>query len=126
MTSGYISYVLEQLASLGAVRARGMFGGHGIYSGESFFALVANDTLYFKVDDGNRADFERHGKRPFVPFPDKPELVMNYYEVPADVVEDPEELVQWARRALDVARRAAAIKAARQTSGKRRKKARRP
>jgi DNA transformation protein len=112
VASGYVDYVLEQLKPLGAVRARSMFGGHGVYCGALFFALIASETLYFKVDDANRADYERHGKQPFMPFPDKPEMVMSYYEVPADVIEDPEELVRWAQRALAVALRAASKKAA--------------
>lgn len=123
--SHYVEYVLEQLAPLGRVRARGMFGGHGLYCDELFFALVASDMLYFKVDDANRAMFEAHGKGPFVPFTDKPDLTMQYYEVPADVIEDPEELASWARAAVDVARRAAAVKAKRRTAPKRQKSARR-
>jgi DNA transformation protein len=112
VASGYLTYVLEQLAPAGRVRARGMFGGHGVYCDDLFFALIAYDMLYLKVDDSNRADFERRGKGPFVPFPEKPQLVMHYYEVPADVVEDPEELAVWARKALAVALRAKAQKAA--------------
>jgi DNA transformation protein len=123
--SGYIDYLLEQLRSLGRVRARPMFGGHGIYCDELFFALLANDVLYFKVDAENRTAFEQRGVGPFVPFPDKPELVMQYYEVPADVIEDPEELAVWARAAVAVALRAAAVKASRQTRTKPRKNARR-
>jgi len=45
-----------------------MFGGVGIYAGQLFFALIADDTLYFKVDDSNRSDFERLAMRPFQPY----------------------------------------------------------
>jgi DNA transformation protein and related proteins len=108
--SGYLAYVLEQLEPVGRVRARGMFGGHGVYCDDLFFALVAHDMLHLKVDDSNRADFVARGKGPFLPFPEKPELVMNYYEVPADVVEDSEQLVVWARKAIAVALAARAAK----------------
>jgi DNA transformation protein len=101
--SAYLDYVLEQLAPVGRIRARGMFGGFGIYCGESFFALVASDTLYFKADERNRADYLRRGKGPFMPFPEKPQRVMHYYEVPADVLEDTEELASWACKSLAVA-----------------------
>lgn len=81
-----------------------MFGGVGIYSGDLFFALIADDTLYFKVDDSNRPEFEARGMEPFRPYGDEGE-VMQYYCVPEDLLEDPELLGQWAERAIGVARR---------------------
>lgn len=65
VSPSFRSFVLEQLArTTTAVRGRAMFGGVGIYSGELFFALIADDTLYFKVDDTNRPDFEVRGMPP--------------------------------------------------------------
>lgn len=83
-----------------------MFGGAGLYCDGLFFALVADDVLYFKVDDSNRADYEAAGMGPFKPFPDK-QGVMQYYEVPIDVLENRQTLRDWAEKALDVARRKA-------------------
>jgi DNA transformation protein len=103
VTSSYRDYVLEQLAGLGRLRANRMFGGAGLYCDELFFGLIAGDTLYLKVDDGTRPDFVARGMGPFRPFRDRPELAMGYYEVPADVLEDAEELVAWARKAIRVA-----------------------
>jgi DNA transformation protein len=74
-----------------------------------FFALIGNDTLYLKVDDETRADFETIGMGPFRPFPDSHES-MNYYEVAASVLEDVESLEVWALKAVAVARRARARK----------------
>lgn len=105
VSRSYREWVEEQLGAVLPVRTRAMFGGLGIYSGDLFFALVDDDVLYFKVDDGNRGEFEAAGKGPFLPYGD-PERPMQYYEVPADVLEDPELLAQWAEAALDVARRA--------------------
>ena len=82
----FVDHVCDLLAPLGEVHSRAMFGGHGIYIDRVFCAIVAYDTLYFKVDDGNRADFEALGYGPFKPFEDKG-MVMSYYEVPADVIE---------------------------------------
>jgi len=79
-----------------------MFGGVGIYAGDHFFALLADDTLYFKVDDSNRPDFERQGMGPFKPYGEAGES-MGYYEVPADLLEDPDALRPWAERAIAVA-----------------------
>jgi DNA transformation protein len=82
-----------------------MFGGVGIYAAELFFALLDDDTLYFKVDDATRPQFEDRGMAPFRPYGEDGEI-MGYYEVPADVLEDPEELAAWVGAALGVARRA--------------------
>ena len=96
----YLRWVQDQLAGAGRVSARRMFGAVGLYHGEVFFAIVSGDTLYFKVDDASRADFESRGMQRFRPYRDKPHLSMNYYEVPADVLEDPDECVTWALRAV--------------------------
>ena len=82
-----------------------MFGGVGIYAGDLFFALLDDDTLYFKVDDATRPQFENRGMAPFRPDGEGGE-VMQYYEVPADLLEDPEELGPWVEAAIAVARRA--------------------
>ena len=104
VTRDYRDYVLEQLGRLGPVTARAMFGGVGVYHDGLFFALMDDDTLYLKVDDGNRAMFEAAGMGPFRPFGD--ERAMQYHELPADLLEDPERLRPWVDGALDAARRA--------------------
>ncbi len=102
----YRAFILEQLGRvLPAVRARGMFGGVGVYSADVFFALMDNDTLYFKVDDETRSEFASIGMGPFRPFGDGGE-VMQYYEVSAELIEDTEQLASWAEKAVAVARRA--------------------
>jgi DNA transformation protein and related proteins len=103
VSSDYLNYVLEQLAALGGVSARRMFGGVGLYCEELFFGLVDNDTLYLRVNDGNRADYTAHGMGPFRPYADRPELSMSYYETPAEVLEDPAQLVVWAQRSVAAA-----------------------
>jgi DNA transformation protein and related proteins len=98
------TFVLEQLGRcMPGVRGRSMFGGVGIYAGEFFFALIADDTLYFKVDDSNRRDFEARGMNPFRPYGEDGD-VMQYYCVPEDLLEDPEALGLWVQKALAVAR----------------------
>jgi DNA transformation protein len=94
----FLQYVLEQLAGLGRVSGRRMFGGVGLYHGELIFGLIARDTLYFKVSDANRPDYEARGMGRFRPYPDKPHWSMTYYEVPADVLEDADECSAWARK----------------------------
>lgn len=105
VSAAFRDYVLEQLNRLVPTTARAMFGGAGLYSGGLIFGLLDDDTLYFKVDEANRAAFEAAGCAPFRPFgPDtKP---MGYYEVPADAVDDPEALRPWLEGALAAARSA--------------------
>ena len=100
----FVRYVLDQLRGLGVVTSRKMFGGAGLYLDGTIFALIAYDTLYFKVDETNRSDFEKAGMEPFQPFDDT-SYAMSYYEVPIDVLEESDELVAWARDALAAARR---------------------
>jgi DNA transformation protein and related proteins len=102
VSKGYRDFVVEQLERVAPVTARAMFGGVGLYAEGLFFALIAEDRLYFKVDDSTRPDFERLGREPFRPFGGV--KAMGYYEVPADVLEDVAHLETWMRKAIDVAR----------------------
>lgn len=113
VSNEFRDYALGQLAPAGAVVARRMFGGIGLYLDGLFFALIDDDTLYFKTGDSNRARFEQAGSRPFCPFPDRPGHVMAYWQVPAEVLEDPEELRTWTREALAVALAARSKRSAR-------------
>jgi DNA transformation protein and related proteins len=102
-TGDFKRYVLEQLSALGGITARPMFGAVGLYCDGGFFGLIASDVLYFKVDDATRGDYEARGTSQFRPYRDRPHVSMNYYAVPADVLEDAEECVIWARRSLIIA-----------------------
>lgn len=83
-----------------------MFGGVGLYHDGLFFGIVAGDVLYLKVDDVTRADYVAAGMLPFKPYEHRP-VTMQYYAVPTAVLESPLELAAWARRAIEVAARAA-------------------
>jgi DNA transformation protein len=99
----YKEYVVDQLGKLGYVTVKKMFGGAGIYYDSLIFGLLADDVLYFKVDDSNKSDYERAGMKPFQPFDDKP-MVMPYYEVPVDILENRELLANWAMKSLSASR----------------------
>jgi DNA transformation protein and related proteins len=106
VSADYLQYVLDQLAQLGEVSARRMFGGVGLYHEEFFFGLIAEDTLYLRVDDSNREDYTARAAAAFRPYPDRPEVSMSYFEAPAEVLEDARQLSEWARRSVAVAERA--------------------
>ena len=102
VSNEFLDYLLDQLSAWGGVSARKMFGGAGLFRDGKMFGLIADDIAYLKVGDSNRDDFVKRGSRPFKPYPDKKTL-MSYYEVPADVLEDPDDLIDWARQSLSVA-----------------------
>ena len=99
----YLAYVLEQLATMPALRPNRMFGGVGLYSDGIFFGLIDDDTLYFKTGEANIADYLARNMPKFMPFPDKTKQSLGYHQVPADVIEDAEVLVAWARKSKDAA-----------------------
>src|ERR1700761_7186027 len=115
-SNDYLQFVLDQLAGLGGVVSRRMFSGAGIYQDETFFALVFEDTLYFKVNDTNRPDYESRGMNRFQPYKDRPLLSFTYYEVPADVIDNRDQLVAWAVRSVAAAAATAAEKKVRKKS----------
>lgn len=108
VSQSFRTFILEQLGrSVPGIRGRNMFGGVGVYAGELFFALMDDDTLYFKADASTRLDFEARGMGPFQPYGEAGET-MQYYRVPDDLLDDADELGRWAERAIAVARRARA------------------
>ena len=107
--SEYLEFLLEWLAPLGPLTTRSMFGGYTLYCDGVVFALVAENTLYLKVDDLTRPGFDSLGLKPFRPFEDRPE-VMQYYPPPAEFFEDCDAMREWGRAAVEVGRRAQAKK----------------
>ena len=114
-TVAFKERIVEQLNQVAPVTARSMFGGYGLYADGVMFALIAYETLYFKVDDENRADYieatmgpflyERHGKP----------IQMSYYQLPETVLVDPIELLSWIEKAQAAARRSKQPKKSKQS-----------
>jgi DNA transformation protein and related proteins len=103
----YLEYILEQMGGLGAVSTRRMFGAVGLYSGELFFGLIDFDTLFLKTDETNSAQYMTRNMPRFMTTVNRP---MGYYQVPADIIEESEALVSWARQSVGVALRSQAVK----------------
>lgn len=103
----YVEWLAGELSPLGQIRTRAMFGGWGIYCDALFFALVADDVLYLKVDAQTQPRFEAEGLRPFeYAMKDGRLQKLNYYTVPDSALESPPELLSWSRLALGAALRA--------------------
>jgi|SRR5665213_2750816 len=111
-TDPLAEFIRDQLRDWAPVTARRLFGGWGIYNGPVMFGLIARDTIYFRVDDRNRRDYEiAGGAKPFTyEMPSGKIIEMAYCEVPADTLDDPEALGQWAAAAHVAALRAKAAK----------------
>lgn len=91
----YLDHVMELLAPVGGVSSKSMFGGYGLFHEGGMFALISGTGLFFKVDDSNRSAYEQAGSKQYKPMP--------YYQVPAEVLENTEKLLEWARLSIAVA-----------------------
>jgi len=99
----------EQLAPLGRVTMRRMFGKTGVFCDGLMFGMVTDDTLYFRVDDHNRAAFKEAESSPPLNYQKKGRTIdLSFWRAPERLWDEPDELVMWARTALAAARRIAA------------------
>ena len=96
-------FVLDQLSALPDLRAKAMFGAHGIYSGENFFGILDEGRLFFKTDATTEKDFLERGMSPFTYNMKGKVMTMAYHEVPPEILEQPHELTMWARKAIALA-----------------------
>lgn len=97
--------VLRHLNQVAPVTARAMFGGYGLYTNGVMFALIADDTLYFKVDDSNQAAFLELGMAPFTYEGKGKPITMSYYQLPEVIWNDAARLVEWIETSAAIARR---------------------
>jgi DNA transformation protein len=104
-TEGFKDFITDQLAGFGPVIIRNMFGGAGIYADGVMFGLLADDVLYLKADETTFATFAAEGMGPFTYKPDgRAPVAMSYWEVPPRLLEEPDELAEWAHQAHRIAR----------------------
>jgi len=108
-SDGFAEFLREQLAPLGLVTLRRMFGKMGVFCDGLMFGMVTNDTLYFRVDDHNRAVFKEAESAPPLNYEKKGRTIdLSFWRAPERLLDEPDELVTWARAALAAARRVAA------------------
>jgi DNA transformation protein len=92
------SEILDRLAALGEVTLRPLFGGHGLSWRETIFGILCEGKLFLKVDERSKADFVSRGMGPFRP--NERQTLKSYYEVPPEILADPEALLSWASEAI--------------------------
>ena len=120
----FAEFLRDQLAPLGPVTMRRMFGKTGVFCDGLMLGMVADDTLYFRVDDHNRAAFKEAESFPQLNYAKKGRTIdLSFWRAPERLMDEPDELVSWARTALGAARRVAAK---RQRAAPKRKSQRRP
>lgn len=100
----YTEYVLELLEPLGRVRTVRFFGGVGVSIGDNQFAMIMGNSLYFVVDDSTRPKYEKAGMAPFSYLTKKGRVqVRRYYELPEEILTDPQALKLWASESIQLA-----------------------
>lgn len=102
----FVEHCLELLAPLGPARARRMFGGHGLYVGELFVAIVSGERLYLKADAETAPRFAAAGCEPFAVLSRGRMVALGYRAAPAEAMDSPAAMAPWARLAMAAALRA--------------------
>jgi len=112
-SDGFAEFLREQFAPLGRVTMRGVFGTTGMFCDGLMFGVVTDNTLYFRVDDQNRAAFEEAATFPPLNYRKKGRTIdlSSFWRAPERLFDEPDELVTWARAALAAAQRVAAKRA---------------
>lgn len=103
-TNEFCDYIVDLLAPLGSTSYRFMFGGYGVYVDGLMIGIVADDRLLLRADDENRPDYEALGIGPFQPYENKNHS-MPFFAVPDEVMDDPDELLEWARKSIAATQR---------------------
>ncbi len=104
MSDEFTVYALEQLEAVGSFKATRFFGGLGLSRGGTQFGFIGGGSLYFVVDDETRPKYEAAGMSCFAYDTKKRRVqVRRYYEVPEDVLSDPDSLREWANESVRVA-----------------------
>lgn len=108
-SDSFAEFLREQLAPLGRVALRRMFGKTGVFCDGVMLGVVTDNMLYLRVDEQNRAAFEEARSFPPLSYEKKGETIdLSFWRAPERLFDEPEELVTWARLALAAARRVSA------------------
>src|SRR5579872_5332239 len=108
-SDSFAEFLREQLAPLGPLALRRMFGKTGVFCNGVMLGMVTENTLYFRVDDGNRAEFREAEVFPPLNYRKKGSTIdLAFWRAPERLFDETDELLAWARAALAAARRVAA------------------
>jgi DNA transformation protein and related proteins len=111
-SNSFAEFLREQLAPLGRISMRRMFGKTGVFCDGTMFAMVTDNTLYFRIDDHNRAAFKEAESFPPLNYEKQGRTIdLAFWRAPERLMDEPDELLAWARSALAAAHRVAAKRA---------------
>src|SRR5689334_19125116 len=100
-SASFAEFLSEQLAPLGSIKLRRMFGKTGVFCDGLMLGMVTNDALYFRVDDQNRAAFKEAESTPPLNYAKQGAMIdLAFWRAPERLFDEPDELVSWARTAL--------------------------
>ena len=102
----FSEFIAELFAEFGGIRVRRMFGGAGIFHDDVMIGLVADGTIYLRTDNKTASDFAAEGSTPFTYQGKSKPIEMPYWTLPLRLMDDPNELADWAQRAYQVALKA--------------------
>lgn len=106
----FVSHVVDMMQVVGPVNHKRMFGGHGIFLDGLMFALIADSTLYLKVDSQNKDEFVELGLEPFTYYKQGKPFHLSYFQAPEETLEDIDSMREWANSAYSASLRANAKK----------------
>jgi len=101
VSNDFLGFIIDQLSAWGDVTSRRMFGGAGLFRDGMMFGLVADNIVYLKVDETNKEKYLAAGSSPLKPFPGRP-TILSYFEIPPEILEDAEELIEWVEESLSI------------------------
>jgi DNA transformation protein len=108
-SDGFAEFLRDQLAPLGRIAMRRMFGKTGVFCDGVMLGMVRDNTLYFRVDEENREVFREAESFPSLNYEKKGRTIdLSFWRAPERLFDEPDDLVTWARAALAAARRIAA------------------
>lgn len=104
VSEDFLTFIKDQLSDIEGIESKKMFGGIGFFKEGLMFGMIGADQFRLKVDDLNQLEFEERGMKPY--FSKRKKKGMPYWEVPANVLEDKDEMAFWANKAYEAAQRA--------------------
>ena len=108
-SAAFAEFLRDQLAPLGRVTLRRMFGKSGLFCDGVMLGMITDNVLYFRVDGENKELFKEAAAFPPLNYAKGGEMIdLAFWRAPERLFDEPEEFLQWARSALAAARRVAA------------------
>ncbi len=101
VSESFYRHVLDQLREVKGFNSKKMFGGIGFFKDGKMFGMIGGDVFRLKVNESNQSQYEMAGMKPYGS--EKKGKGMPYWEVPSEVLEDPDKLAKWVNQSIEIA-----------------------